>query len=62
MNYRLIVHYENTGIVTIQQFADLRTVSTITGYLDNARALSLLMKSSNGAILEELKPLTITEM
>lgn len=36
MNYRLIVRYENTGAVTIQQFADLRTVSTITGYLDNA--------------------------
>lgn len=36
MNYRLIVHYEDTGVITIQQFADLRTVSTITGYLDNA--------------------------
>ena len=36
MNYRLIVHYEDTGVVTIQQFADLRTISTITGYLDNA--------------------------
>ena len=36
MNYRLIVHYENTGATTIQQFADLRTVSTITCYLDNA--------------------------
>ena len=36
MNYRLIVRYEDTGIATIQQFADLCTVSTITGYLDNA--------------------------
>lgn len=36
MNYRLIVRYENTGVATIQQFADLRTISTITGYLDNA--------------------------
>lgn len=36
MNYRLIVHYEDTGVTTIQQFEDLRTVSTITGYLDNA--------------------------
>ena len=37
MNYRLIVRYENTGVTTIQQFADLRTISTITNYLDNAR-------------------------
>lgn len=37
MNYRLIVRYENTNIVNIQQFADLRIISTITGYLDNAR-------------------------
>lgn len=37
MNYRLIVRYENTDVVTIQQFADLRTISTITSYLDNAR-------------------------
>ena len=36
MNYRLIVRYENTGVVTIQQFADLRTISTVTSYLDNA--------------------------
>ena len=36
MNYRLIVRYEDTGVVTIQQFADLRTTSTITDYLDNA--------------------------
>ena len=36
MNYRLIVHYENTGVVTIQQFADLNTIKTITNYLDNA--------------------------
>ena len=36
MNYRLIVRYENTGAVTIQQFADLDTIETITGYLDNA--------------------------
>lgn len=36
MNYRLIVRYEGTGIVTIQQFADLDTIETITGYLDNA--------------------------
>lgn len=36
MNYRLIVRYEDTGVVTIQQFADFRTISTITGYLDNA--------------------------
>lgn len=35
MNYRLIVRYEDTGVVTIQQFADLRTTRTITGYLDN---------------------------
>ena len=37
MNYRLIVRYENTGVVTIQQFADLCAISTITSYLDNAR-------------------------
>lgn len=37
MNYRLIVRYENTGVVTIQQFADLCTISTVTSYLDNAR-------------------------
>lgn len=37
MNYRLIVRYENTGVATLQQFADLRTISTITSYLDNAR-------------------------
>ena len=36
MNYRLIVRYEDTGTVTIQKFADLRTISTITSYLDNA--------------------------
>lgn len=36
MNYRLIVRYEDTGIATIQQFADLRTISTITRYLVNA--------------------------
>lgn len=36
MNYRLIVRYENTGAVTIQQFADLDTIETITDYLDNA--------------------------
>ena len=36
MNYRLIVRYEDTGVTTIQQFADLRTVSTITSYLDDA--------------------------
>lgn len=35
MNYRLIVHYEDTGVVTIQHFADLRTIYTIIGYLDN---------------------------
>lgn len=35
MNYRLIVHYEDTGVVTIQQSADLRTIYTIIGYLDN---------------------------
>lgn len=35
MNYRLIVRYEDTGVVTIQQFADLDTIDTITGYLDN---------------------------
>ena len=37
MNDRRIVRYENTGVATIQQFADLRTISTITSYLDNAR-------------------------
>ena len=37
MNYRLIVRYEDTGVATIQQFADLRIISTITSYLDNAR-------------------------
>ena len=37
MNYRLIVRYENPGAVTIQQFADLDTIETITSYLDNAR-------------------------
>lgn len=36
MNYRLIVRYEDTGVVTIQQFADLDTIETITDYLDNA--------------------------
>lgn len=36
MNYRLIVRYEDTGVTTIQQFADLRTISTITRYLVNA--------------------------
>ena len=36
MNYRLIVRYEDTGVVTIQQFADLNTIETITDYLDNA--------------------------
>ena len=36
MNYRLIVRYKDTGVTTIQQFEDLRTVSTITGYLDEA--------------------------
>lgn len=36
MNYRLIVHYEDTGIITIQQFADLDAIDTITNYLDNA--------------------------
>ena len=36
MNYRLIVRYEDTGVATIQQFADLRTISTVTSYLDNA--------------------------
>lgn len=36
MNYRLIVRYENTGVVTIHQFADLDTIETITSYLDNA--------------------------
>lgn len=36
MNYRLIVHYEDTGVVTIQQFADLDTIKTITNYLYNA--------------------------
>lgn len=62
MNYRLIVHYEDTGVVTIQQFADLRTIYTIIGYLDNTveNGASLLMKSSSGATLEGLKPLTIT--
>lgn len=35
MNYRLIVHYEDTGVVTIQQFADLHTIYIIIGYLDN---------------------------
>lgn len=36
MNYRLIVRYANTGVVTIQQFADLNTIKTITNYLNNA--------------------------
>lgn len=36
MNYRLIVRYEDTGVVTIQQFADLDTIKTITNYLYNA--------------------------
>lgn len=36
MNYRLIVRYEDTSVVTIQQFADLNTIETITDYLDNA--------------------------
>lgn len=36
MNYRLIVRYEDTDVVTIQQFADLNTIETITDYLGNA--------------------------
>lgn len=36
MNYRLVIRYENTGAITIQQFADLDTIETITDYLDNA--------------------------
>ncbi len=36
MNYRLIVRYEDTGIITVQEFADLDTIDTIINYLDNA--------------------------
>ena len=43
MNYRLIVRYEDTGIVNIQQFADLDTINTITNYL--------LTATENGARL-----------
>lgn len=35
MNYRLIVRYFNTGVVTDQKFPDLEDINTITDYLDN---------------------------
>lgn len=36
MNYRLIVEYHDTGIVTEQYFHDMDMPDTIINYLDNA--------------------------
>lgn len=36
MNFRLIVHYLDTGIITEQYFPDTDTPDTIINYLDNA--------------------------
>ena len=36
MNYRLIVKYEGTGIVTEQYFPDMDMADLIVNYLDNA--------------------------
>lgn len=37
MNYRLIVHYEDTGVVTIQQRGYFRGIETIDHYGDVGR-------------------------
>lgn len=36
MNFRLIVEYHDTGIITEQYFPDTDTPDTIISYLDNA--------------------------
>ena len=36
MNFRLIVEYHDTGIITEQYFPDTDTPDTIIDYLDNA--------------------------
>ena len=36
MDFRLIVEYHDTGIITEQYFPDTDTPDTITNYLDNA--------------------------
>lgn len=36
MNFRLIVEYNDTGIITEQYFPDTDTPDTIINYLDNA--------------------------
>lgn len=36
MNFRLIVEYHDTGIITEQYFPDMDTPDTIINYLDNA--------------------------
>ena len=36
MNFRLIVEYHDTGIITEQYFPDTDTPDTIINYLDNA--------------------------
>ena len=46
MNFRLIVEYHDTGIITEQYFPDMDTPDTIINYLDNAL--------ENGARLEYL--------
>ena len=46
MNFRLIVEYHDTGIITEQYFPDTDTPDTIINYLDNAL--------ENGARLEYL--------
>ena len=46
MNFRLIVEYHDTGIITEQYFPDMDTPDTIINYLDNAL--------DNGARLEYL--------
>lgn len=46
MNFRLIVRYYDTGIITEQYFPDTDTPDTIINYLDNAL--------ENGARLEYL--------
>ena len=46
MNFRLIVEYYDTGVITEQYFPDTDTPDTIINYLDNAL--------ENGARLEYL--------
>lgn len=46
MNFRLIVEYHDTGVITEQYFPDMDTPDTIINYLDNALengALTVLM-------------------